>query len=128
MHGLTPGFGILRQFIRATDRPARMTAPSHAMPSADVEGGCLRLRGHWTLEHAGDIDEVLRGVDGAVRDVDARGVDRLDSLGVLQLMRYAHKREQSNKRSYVKPDKCKCRNNSCKPASAAQNSQNIPSA
>ncbi|MDC7807966.1 ABC transporter permease [Luteimonas sp BLCC-B24] len=70
-----------------------MTAPSHAMPSADVEGGCLRLRGHWTLEHAGDIDEVLRGVDGAVRDVDARGVDRLDSLGVLQLMRYAHKRE-----------------------------------
>ncbi|PBS12290.1 ABC transporter permease [Lysobacteraceae bacterium NML93-0792] len=70
-----------------------MTAPSHALPSAEVEGACLRLHGHWTLEHAGDIDGVLRGIDSAVRDVDARGVDRLDSLGVLQLVRFAHKRE-----------------------------------
>ncbi|WP_235974192.1 ABC transporter permease [Luteimonas deserti] len=68
-----------------------MTVPAHAQPSADAEDGVLRLHGHWTLEHASDIDAVLRGIDGAVREVDASGVDRLDSLGVLQLVRYADK-------------------------------------
>lgn len=70
-----------------------MTVPSHAMPSAEADDrGLLRLRGHWTLEHAGDIDAVLRGADTAVRDIDATGIDRLDSLGVLQLLRFAEKR------------------------------------
>ncbi|MCD9005803.1 ABC transporter permease [Luteimonas sp. XNQY3] len=70
-----------------------MTVPRHATPSADTgDGGSLRLHGHWTLAHAGDIETVLRAHEAPAGDVDATGVDRLDSVGVLQLLRFAEKR------------------------------------
>lgn len=52
----------------------------------------MRLRGHWTLAHAGSIETALRAQDGQAGEVDATGVDRLDSVGVLQLLRFAEKR------------------------------------
>lgn len=70
-----------------------MTVPRHATPSAESgDDGSLRLRGHWTLAHAGDIEKVLRAQDAPAGRVDASGVDRLDSVGVLQLLRFAEKR------------------------------------
>lgn len=49
----------------------------------------LRLAGAWTLDYAAGVGEALRAAPGTVRSIDATGVDRLDSLGVLQLLRYA---------------------------------------
>ena len=72
---------------------ACMTVPRHATPSAETaDDGALRLRGHWTLAHAAGIEQVLRGHDSGIESVDARGVERLDSVGVLQLLRFAEKR------------------------------------
>jgi len=71
-----------------------MTVPRHTTPSAETgDGGSLRLRGHWTLAYAGDIETVLRAHEGPAGEVDASGVDRLDSVGVLQLLRFAEKRD-----------------------------------
>ncbi|MDQ3229174.1 MAG: MlaE family lipid ABC transporter permease subunit [Pseudomonadota bacterium] len=73
-----------------------MPAASHNAPTAtvdDKDGGTLRLSGRWTLNHAGTISEQLREAPKGVTTVDASGVDRLDTLGVLQLMRYARRNE-----------------------------------
>ncbi|MEO5963255.1 MAG: ABC transporter permease [Thermomonas sp.] len=53
----------------------------------------MRLSGRWTLRYANEIGDVLRGVPEGITDVDARGVERLDTLGVLQLLRYADRHE-----------------------------------
>ncbi|ATD68522.1 ABC transporter permease [Luteimonas chenhongjianii] len=69
-----------------------MALPRPETPSAESGGGgTLRLRGHWTLAHAGDIEATLRAQQDP-EDVDATGVERLDSVGVLQLLRFADKR------------------------------------
>jgi len=63
-------------------------------PSIDTDpdnSGRLRLRGQWTLEHALDVGRMLRGDLGPVQAVDATGVERLDSAGVLQLLRFARR-------------------------------------
>ena len=57
----------------------------------DDASGRLLLGGRWTLEHANAISELLRTAPDGVRTVDADGVERLDSLGVLQLLRYARR-------------------------------------
>ena len=50
-----------------------MTVPHHATPSAESgDGGPLRLRGHWTLAHAGEIEKALRAQDG---HADGGGAD-----------------------------------------------------
>ncbi len=67
-------------------------APNHHPPAlaADpADTGVLRLSGRWTLRYANEIGEVLRAAPEGVTCVDARGVERLDTLGVLQLLRYA---------------------------------------
>ena len=73
-----------------------MTAnPSRLPPSVDTDPqqpGRLRLRGRWTLANAGAIGEVLRDAPAELTAVDAASVDRLDTLGVLQLMRFANRR------------------------------------
>ena len=53
----------------------------------------LRLAGRWTLRYAGEIGAKLREVPATVRVFDARGVERLDSTGVLQLLRHARRQE-----------------------------------
>ena len=63
-------------------------------PSIDTDpanGGRLRLCGQWTLEHALAVGKMLRGDLGPVQAVDATGVERLDSAGVLQLLRFARR-------------------------------------
>ncbi len=53
----------------------------------------LRLTGRWTLNYANDVTEALRGAPADATGFDARGVTRLDSLGVLQLLRFARRRD-----------------------------------
>ena len=65
------------------------TAPSIRL--GDDASGRLLLGGRWTLDHAAAIAELLRTAPADVRTVDANGVERLDSLGVLQLLRYARR-------------------------------------
>ena len=82
-----------------------MTVPKHATPSAESgDGGPLRLRGEWTLAHAGEIASALRAQDGHSGEVDATGVDRLDSVGVLQLVRFAQKRNLDFSTFRFRPD------------------------
>lgn len=72
-----------------------MTAPAPVPPQAETDGhdpSRLRLRGQWTLEHALLVDAHLAAAPDGVATVDASGVDRLDSVGVLQLMRFARRR------------------------------------
>ncbi|NUS37803.1 MAG: ABC transporter permease [Lysobacter sp.] len=66
------------------------TAPSTRF---DAAPGRLLLAGRWTLAHALAISALLRDAPDDVHTVDARGVERLDSVGVLQLLRYARRRE-----------------------------------
>src|SRR3546814_2965338 len=63
-------------------------------PSIDTEpanSGRLYLRGQWTLDHALAVGRMLRGDFGRVQSVDVTGVERLDSAGVLQLLRFARR-------------------------------------
>ncbi|MGX9191118.1 MlaE family lipid ABC transporter permease subunit [Stenotrophomonas sp. Ker107b] len=53
--------------------------------------GLIRLSGHWTLRTALDAAEVLRGLPEKVTGLDASGITALDSAGVLQLLRVAHR-------------------------------------
>src|SRR3546814_16053704 len=63
-------------------------------PSIDTKpanSGRLHLRGQWTLDHALAVGRMLRGDSGRVQSVDVTGVERLDSAGVLQLLRFARR-------------------------------------
>src|SRR3546814_19032567 len=63
-------------------------------PSIDTEpanSGRLHLRGQWTLDHALAVGRMLRGDFGQVQSVDVTGVERLDSAGVLPLLRFARR-------------------------------------
>ncbi len=73
-----------------------MTAPAAPPPriqTDDREPGRLRLSGQWTLEHSRGISEQLERAAVGATAIDAREVDRLDSLGVLQLLRFAHRHQ-----------------------------------
>jgi phospholipid/cholesterol/gamma-HCH transport system permease protein len=72
-----------------------MTVAARNAPSTEVdpqERGRLRLRGYWTLENALAAGKALDLGDENITSVDAREVDRLDSAGVLQLLRFARRR------------------------------------
>ncbi|GAB1594578.1 ABC transporter permease [Lysobacter claricitrinus] len=70
-----------------------MTDPTSAPPTLDTnaDDGAVRLGGQWTLEHAELIGDVLAAAPCPVQQVDARGITRLDSLGVLQLLRWSRR-------------------------------------
>ncbi|AXK70908.1 ABC transporter permease [Lysobacter sp. TY2-98] len=70
-----------------------MTDPTSAPPTldADAGGGTVRLGGQWTLEHATSIGEILAAAPCGLQQVDARDIGRLDSLGVLQLLRWSRR-------------------------------------
>lgn len=73
-----------------------MTAATHPPPTADTDPAdptVLRLAGGWTLDHARLIGSVLREAPDSVDAIDASAVDRLDSVGVLQLLRFAERRQ-----------------------------------
>lgn len=72
-----------------------IVAPNHAPPAATVDPkdpATLRLSGRWTLRYANEIGDVLRAAPDGISSVDARGVERIDTLGVLQLLRHADRR------------------------------------
>ena len=71
-----------------------MTAPSISLPQLVSEGSPprLRLSGHWTLENAEQISQALATAPRDAATVDASAIERLDSLGVLQLLRFARRR------------------------------------
>ena len=69
-----------------------IVAPNPDPPVAAVDPRdptTLRLSGRWTLRYAGEIGEALRTAPDGIARVDASGVERIDTLGVLQLLRYA---------------------------------------
>ena len=69
---------------------APMPKPTQTpLAELDADSGQLRLRGDWTLATSPQIREALNAVDAAPKGIDASGVGALDSLGVLQLQRYA---------------------------------------
>jgi phospholipid/cholesterol/gamma-HCH transport system permease protein len=70
-----------------------MTVASTLPPGLSAEGDRVRLRGCWTLGEAAAIAGALRDMPAGARAVDATGVARLDSLGVLQLLRHARRNE-----------------------------------
>ena len=72
-----------------------MTVPASLPPTAEPDpqdAALLRLGGRWTLDHAREIGKALREAPESIGAIDASGVDRLDSVGVLQLLRYAERR------------------------------------
>ena len=71
-----------------------MTAPNVSRPQLAAEGSPSRLRlgGQWTLEHSELISQLLSAAPREIERVDATGVDRIDSLGVLQLLRFSRRR------------------------------------
>jgi phospholipid/cholesterol/gamma-HCH transport system permease protein len=68
-----------------------MTSSLPAPPALDADAGTVRLSGQWTLEHAAPIGELLANAPCGLESVDATGVARLDSLGVLQLLRWSRR-------------------------------------
>jgi len=72
------------------------TAPAAQLPRIEIDDAqpsSLRLSGRWTLEHATLIGERLSKVPRAATRIDATGVERLDSVGVLQLIRFAKRND-----------------------------------
>src|SRR5690606_15113046 len=73
-------------------RKQRMTPPVRTPPGAEIDPqdhGRLVLRGRWTLRNATRVAVVLASVPDGISAIDATGVERLDTLGVLQLLRFA---------------------------------------
>lgn len=54
--------------------------------------GTVQLRGAWTLAFAGQIAEQLEAMPSDAHAIDASSARSLDSTGVLQLLRFAHRR------------------------------------
>jgi len=63
-------------------------APPRCLPD-DADPARIRLEGDWTLDSALTVAEVLRDLPGTVAHIDATGIGRIDSAGVLQLLRFA---------------------------------------
>jgi phospholipid/cholesterol/gamma-HCH transport system permease protein len=69
------------------------------LPSATIDPqhpDLLHLRGDWVLEHAMAIADALRAAPADARRFDAGDVGRLDSLGVLQLLRHCTRNSLSD--------------------------------
>src|SRR5690606_19705322 len=64
--------------------------PPHCAMDPDADGQ-LRLSGNWTLSTALQSAQLLRALDTSPQTLDARGIEQLDSAGVLQLLRFAHR-------------------------------------
>ena len=81
-----------------------MTAASTLPPGLAAEGDRVRLRGCWTLDQAAGIAAALREAPDDARAVDATGVARLDSLGVLQLLRHARRSDMDFEAFSFRPE------------------------
>ena len=69
---------------------------THARPSFDTDASDpsrIRLAGQWTLATALQVAEQLREVPKSIKAIDATGISRIDSAGVLQLLRHASRND-----------------------------------
>lgn len=55
----------------------------------DADPSRVRLTGQWTIATALQVAERLREIPAGARAIDATGISRIDSAGVLQLLRHA---------------------------------------
>ncbi|MEO6103152.1 MAG: ABC transporter permease, partial [Pseudoxanthomonas sp.] len=55
----------------------------------DADPARVRLAGQWTLATALQVAQRLREIPPGTRSIDATGIARIDSAGVLQLLRHA---------------------------------------
>src|SRR5690606_28846189 len=76
--------------LRPSMIESETTPPSY--DADDRERGWLRLAGQWTLEQADSVSDRLASMPEGTQALDASGVERLDSLGVLQMLRFARDR------------------------------------
>src|SRR5690606_27893627 len=86
-----------------------MTAPAAPPPrihTDDRDSGRLRLSGQWTLEYAVEVGKCLEQVPDSVTTIDAGEIDRLDSLGVLELKRFAQRRQLTIEDFSFREDHC----------------------
>ncbi|WP_133480088.1 ABC transporter permease [Cognatilysobacter segetis] len=65
--------------------------PAPPALDTDTDAGTARLSGQWTLENAVPIGDLLATAPCGLTAVDATGVARIDSLGVLQLLRWTRR-------------------------------------
>ena len=68
-----------------------MPAATASPPTLVLDGDRLRLSGHWTLDHAGAVSDLLAAAPAGAAAIDATGIARMDTLGVLQLLRFARR-------------------------------------
>lgn len=73
--------------------PTQTTAEQPRAKTDPGDPSRLLLSGLWTLQHASELGPALQATPADITSVDATGVSRLDSLGVLALLRYANKRK-----------------------------------
>ena len=59
----------------------------------DTDSSRIRLAGQWTLATALQVAEQLRQVPKDTKAIDATGISRIDSAGVLQLLRHASRND-----------------------------------
>jgi phospholipid/cholesterol/gamma-HCH transport system permease protein len=85
---------------------ARDTAPNITIDQGKPAGSGtrLQLKGRWTLRYAAEVSAALAAAPEQADGVDVTGVDRLDSAGVLQLLRFAHRREMDFESFDFRPD------------------------
>lgn len=80
--------------------------PNHA-PQLEQDAhdpGLIRLSGTWTLKTALAAAEVLRGVPDTLTGIDATGIEMMDSAGVLQVLRVAHRADLGEDALQFRPD------------------------
>ena len=82
-----------RDTPRGSGYPRRMPVrPARPDVRADpAEPGVVRLSGDWSLAHADAVATRLRELPATAQVLDARGASRLDSYGVVQLLRFARR-------------------------------------
>lgn len=69
-----------------------MTPPNPpSLQTPPDQPGWIRLSGTWTLHTALQSAEVLRELPDPLAGIDATAIEKLDSAGVLQLLRVAHR-------------------------------------
>ncbi|MFX6759699.1 hypothetical protein ABTH30_22650, partial [Acinetobacter baumannii] len=66
--------------------------------------GLIRLSGTWTLKTALAAAEVLRGVPDTLTGIDATGIEKMESAGVLQVLRVAHRADLGEDALQFRPD------------------------
>ena len=66
--------------------------------------GRIVLTGYWTLDHAAAVSEQLRTIPQDATTVDGAGIERLDSAGVMQLMRFARRRGLDGERLHFREE------------------------